>query len=234
MIVSGPLYFIWPSCLSPLNLDGYFLIMNDQFVIRVYMSFVLRQAGHMKTNDINSPPQPCQPVLVCLIRAVNDHILPPPPPPPTTPAVLNDSNITIFIFYHGDIGKIEVLRKAARWLLLRWCLATYHDDQNKTDQKSDPHLTFYWCKDLLWYRWYRCDKLGWPQMVFHEDGKGEYIFLYHYCCDAGGSFNVERYEVLSQGSASIHLVSNIDWSNKDTYTTAHHMDFFQHFTICSQ
>ncbi len=33
---------------------------------------------------------------------------------------LNDFNITIFSFYHGDIGKIEVLRKVARRTSFLW------------------------------------------------------------------------------------------------------------------
>ncbi len=69
-----------------------------------------RQAVRMNTSVINSSPQLQHLVIRTSCQGSKwpqDHPLPSPP------TVLSVSNKAIFSFHHREIGKIEVLRKAA-------------------------------------------------------------------------------------------------------------------------
>ncbi len=71
----------------------------------------LRQAVSMRTSVINSAPQLQHLVIRASCQSCkwpHDH------PHPSPPTVLSVSNVAIFSFYHGEIGNIEVLGKAAR------------------------------------------------------------------------------------------------------------------------
>ncbi len=77
----------------------------------------LRQAVSMNTSVINSAPQPQHLVIRASCQGckwTQDHPLPSPP------TVSSVSNEAIFSFYHGEIGKIEVLRKAAPCTSFLW------------------------------------------------------------------------------------------------------------------
>ncbi len=68
-------------------------------------------------------------------------------PLPSSPTVLSVSNVDIFSFYHGEIGKIEVLGKAALCTSFLWCyLCSYLLNIHLTMQTVRS-----WCANVIIY-----------------------------------------------------------------------------------
>ncbi len=81
-----------------------------------------RQAVRMKTSVINSTSQPQHLVLRASCRG---YKWPQCHPLPSLHTVLSVFNVAIFNYYHREVGKIEVLRKAAPCTSFLWCYIWY-------------------------------------------------------------------------------------------------------------